>query len=393
MSHAGGRQNDAKTRLTEYMVKMDIPLCKPDIGKEEINLVKEVLESGWLANGPKNKEFEESFAKYIGTKHAISLNSCTSALQLAIEAQNIKGQVILPSFTFVASANSVITAGAKPVFVDIEYETCNINPDKIEKAITKKTQAIMPVHFAGQPCKMDAIKEIAEKHNLKVIEDSAECIGGKFKNKKAGTFGIGCFSFYPTKNITTGEGGMLTTNDEEFAKKAEALKAHGITSSAFEREKKEKPWLRAASYAGYNYRLCDVLAAIGISQLKKVESMNEARRKHAKYLNERLSDIKHIDAPLEAKDCKHVYQAYTIKLSEKINRTQFINTLRKNGIGASVHFDPPVHMQPYYRSFGHNDLKITEKVSRNIVTLPMYPQLTDEQLDFMIKAITNAITI
>lgn len=370
---------------------MNIPLCKPDMGEEEIKLVKEVLNSGWLAHGPKSKQFEESFAKYISTKYATSLNSCTSALQLAIQVQNITGEVIVPSFTFVASANAIVTAGAKPVFVDIEYDTCNIDPSKIKKAITKKTQAIMPVHFAGQSCRMDEVMEIAEKYNLKVIEDSAECLGGEYKGKKAGAFGIGCFSFYPTKNITTGEGGMLTTNDEKLAKKVGALKAHGISSSAFERERKDKPWLRAAMYAGYNYRMCDILAAIGIAQLKKLDKMNELRRKHANYLNKNLSSIKEINIPIELNECKHVYQMYTIKLNEKIDRTKFISKLKEKGIGASVHFDPPVHMQPFYDSLAHNDLKVTEKISRTIVTLPMFPQLKKEELDFMISSIEEAL--
>src|SRR3989344_6438765 len=239
------------------MENSKIPLCIPDIGDEEVNSVKEVLKSGWLVHGPKTKEFEKKFAGYTGTKKAISVNSCTSALQLVIQALGLKGEIIVPSFTFVASANAIVTAGCKPVFCDIDYDTCNIDPKKIEEKITKKTSAIMVVHYAGQSCEMDKIMEIAKKHNLVVIEDSAECIGGTFYGKKAGSFGIGCFSFFPTKNMTTGEGGMITLNDEKLAEKIKALSVHGILSTTFEREKKEKPWLRAASYAGYNYRMSD----------------------------------------------------------------------------------------------------------------------------------------
>lgn len=362
---------------------MIIPLSIPEICEEEINLVNEVLKSGWLAHGPKGKEFEHNFAKYIGMKHAISLNSCTSALHLAIQAQHITGEVILPSFTFVASANSIVTAGAKPVFADIDYDTCNINPEKIRMAITDKTEAIMPVHYAGQSCKMDEIMEIAQEHNLKVIEDSAECIGGNFNNKKTGSFSTGCFSFYPTKNLTVGEGGMITTDDHILAKKIEALRAHGIPSSTFERERKEKPWVRAATYAGYNFRLCDILASIGIAQLKKLDTMNEMRRRHAAYLNKRLGDVNGIDMPVELKGCKHVYQMYTIKLHEHIDRTRFISQLRAAGIGASVHFDPPVHRQPYYEKYSNNDLKVTERVADSIVTLPMYPSLKKEEIDYV----------
>ena len=372
---------------------MNIPLCIPYIGEEEYEVVKGVLESGWLAHGPKNKEFEENFAKYIGVKKAISQNSCTSSLQLVLQAQGIKGEVILPSFTFVASANAIVNAGCKPVFADIEHDTCNIDPEQIKKKITDKTKAIMAVHFAGQSCKMDEIMEIANEHGLMVIEDSAECIGGLFNEKKTGSFGIGCFSFYPTKNLTTGEGGMITTNDEILANKISALTAHGIPKSTFERDKQEKPWIRAAKYPGYNYRLCDILAAIGLVQLKKLDKMNESRRKHAQYLNKGLENIEAIETPVELGKCKHVYQMYTIKLlSNHIDRTKFITKLRENGIGASVHFDPPVHLQPYYLSFGYKGkLPVTEKVSNSIVTLPMYPQLKKEELDYMISSVEGAL--
>lgn len=372
---------------------MNIQLAVPDIDDEEIKLVAEVLKSGWLAHGPKNKEFEEIFAQYIGTKYAVSLNSCTSALHLAIQAQGIKGEVIIPSFTFVASANAVVTAGAKPVFVDIDYDTCNINTEKIKRLITGKTEAIMPVHFAGQSCKMDEITEIANKHDIKIIEDSAETLGGTFKDKKTGSFGTGCFSFYPTKNITTGEGGMVTTNDGKLAERIRSLRAHGITTTAFERLRENEPWLRAAEYAGYNYRLCDILAAIGLVQMKKLEKMNSLRREHANYLDKNLSTIEKIDLPVESKNCKHVYQMYTIKLKEGCDRTKFISELRKKGIGASVHFDPPVHKQPFYKNLAHEDLTITEEVSRSIVTLPIYPKLTKAELDYMVDTISKTIKI
>ena len=243
-----------------------IPLCIPNIDEKEIERVKEVLLSGWLAHGPQNKELEEEFSKYIGVKHAVALNSCTSALQLAIEAQDLKGDVIVPSFTFVASGNAIVTAGCTPVFSEIDYDTCNLDPSKIEENINEKTVGIMPVHYAGQSCKMDEIMEIAEKHDLAVIEDSAETIGGTYNGKIAGSFGTGCFSFFPTKNMTTGEGGMLTTNDEDLARTVNTFKGHGISSTTWGREKEKRPWIRAAILAGYNFRMSDVLAAIGVEQ-------------------------------------------------------------------------------------------------------------------------------
>ena len=369
-----------------------IPLCIPNIGDEEVQAAVEVMKSGWLTHGPKNTEFEEEFAKYIGVKRAISLNSCTSALPMAIQALGIRGEVILPSFTFVASANAVITAGARPVFADIYYDTCNINPDDIEEKITENTEAIMPVHYGGQSCEMDRIIEIANKHHLAVIEDSAETIGGEYKGKKAGSFAIGCFSFFPTKNITTGEGGMFTTNDDVLADKVKALIGHGISSTAFAREKSEKPWFRSASFAGYNFRMSNILAAIGVEQLKKLDEMNEKRRAHANYLSEGLKDIDEIDLPVEDKFCRHVYQMYTIKLKNQ-DRDNFVRQLRKKGIGASVHFDPPVHKQAYYveNGYGKVDLPVTEKVAISIVTLPMYPQLTQKELDTIISTIRDIV--
>jgi len=363
---------------------MKIHLCVPNIGEEEQALVKEVLDSGWLAHGPKTKEFEEAFAQYIGVRRAISVNSCTSALQLVILASELKGEIILPSFTFVASANTIVTSGCNPVFADVDYKTCNIDVEDIRKKITEKTVAIMPVHFAGQACNMKEIMEIAEKHNLVVIEDSAECIGGTFGNKRTGSFGIGCFSFYPTKNMTTGEGGMITTDDEKLAEKISALKAHGILTSTFEREKQQKPWLRAATYAGYNFRMCDILSAMGIVQLNKLEKMNELRRKHAAYLNKELKNVEGIEIPYESEKCKHVYQMYTVKLKDKHKRDEFIAKLRKKGIEASVHFDPPVHLQPAYLNLNYKGkLPITEQAANSIVTLPMYPKLTEEELDYI----------
>lgn len=370
---------------------MQVPLSKPEIDEHEIEAVTNVLKSGWLAHGPKNKEFEANFAEYIGVKHAIAFNSCTSALQIALEAYSLKGEVIVPSFTFVASANSIVLAGCKPLFADISYDTCNIDPEDIRKKITKKTVAIMPVHYAGQPCNMKEIMEIAEEFNLKLIEDSAETLGGEFNGQKTGTFGVGCFSFFPTKNITTGEGGMLTTNDDGILERVNELKAHGISSSTFQREKVNKPWLRDAVVPGYNFRLCDILAAIGVEQMKKVDKLNNLRRKHASYLNKELN-IDGIDIPIEKPNTKHVYQMYTIKLAQDINRSSFLKVLREKGVGASVHFDPPVHLQSYYQKMYKGlNLPVTEDVANRIVTLPMYPSMTKRELSYIVDSVKSAL--
>ena len=372
---------------------MKIPLCIPYVGKEELDLVAEVLNSGWLAHSPKSKQFERDFAAYVGTKHASTMNSCTSALHLAIQASGLRGEIIVPSFTFSASANAIVTAGCRPVFAEAEYGTCNIDPSKIEEKITGKTCAIMPVHFAGQSCRMDEIMEIAQKHSLTVIEDSAETIGGEYAGRKTGSFGIGCFSFFPTKNMTTGEGGMLTTSDDSLMEKVNVLKAHGMSGSTYERKKKEKPWLRASIEAGYNFRMCDVLAAIGVVQLSKLDEMNGLRRRHAAYLNKELGGIDGLEIPEEAPKAKHVYQMYTVKMDTKrIDRTSFISKLREAEIGASVHFDPPVHLQPYYQSMGYKegDFPVTERIAKSIVTLPMYPGLGKEELDYLVSSVEAA---
>ena len=367
---------------------MKIPLSKTYLDKKELSAVKKVLDSGWLTHGPKNQEFEELFAKYIGTKYAISLNSCASALFAVIKVLNITGEIILPSFTFVASANAIVTAGAKPVFADIDYQTGNINPKDIEKRITKKTQAIMPVHFAGQSCKMDEIMKIAKKHKLFVIEDSAEAIGAEYNKKRAGSFEIGCFSFFPTKNITTGEGGMVTTNDKGLIQKIKTLIGHGIPKMTNQRLKEEKPWHRSATMPGYNFRMSNILATIGVEQMKKIDKMNSLRRRNANYLNQRLKNIEQIDLPIELPKAKHVYQMYTIKL-KKGNRDAFVKKLKQKNIEASVHFDPPVHLQSCY--YQKEKLPITEKISRSIVTLPMYPQMTKKELDYMVSVIKKLI--
>lgn len=370
---------------------MEIPLCIPFIEKEEINSVTKVLASGWLAHGPAVKEFEKKFAEYNNVKHAVSVNSCASALFLSIKALGVKGEIILPSFTFVASANAVLTTECKPVFADIEHDSCNVDPESIKKLVNKNTVAIMPVHFAGQSCRMDEIMEIAEENNLFVIEDSAEAIGAEYKGKKTGSFGIGCFSFYPTKNMTTGEGGMITTNDSELADKMKAIRAHGIQSSAFEREKEKKSWYREASYAGYNFRMPDILAAIGVEQLKKLDEMNKMRRKNAEYLNKGLEKINWIETPVEEKDCKHVYQMYTLKVKEEEKRNKLVNYLREQGIMASVHFDPPVHSQKLYKGFVTDEQKldVTEDVVKKIVSLPMYPKMNTKELDYIIEKVST----
>lgn len=362
-----------------------IPLCRPSIGTEEINKIKNVLKSGWLTHGPFNEEFENLFARYIGTKYALTVNSCASALFASLKAYNITGEVIIPSFTFVATANAVLTAGAKPVFADIDYDTGNITAGNIAPLINKKTEAIIPVHFAGQSCQMNKIMALANKKGLAVIEDSAEAIGATYKGQKTGSFGTGCFSFFPTKNITTGEGGMITSNDKNIIDKIKVLISHGIDK----RLAAKYAWHRSAAIPGWNLRMSGILAGIGTEQIKKIDNFNKKRQKNSDYLTYKL-DKSLIETPITADNCSHVYQMYTIKV-KPIYRNDLVAMLNEAGINASVHFSPAVHEQNPFKNFRKDSLSNTKKLSSSIITLPMFPNISKGDLDYIINTTNKLI--
>ena len=370
------------------MLKMKkIPLCRPSINDNEIKSVVEALKSGWLTHGPKNRELEEQFQAYLGVKHAITMNSCTSALHLAVEGLGINGEVIVPSFTFVASVNAILLAGAQPVLVDIEEGTRNISPEQIERAITDETEAIMVVHYAGLPADMPQIIEIAQKYNLRIIEDSAECLGGSYNGHQVGGYDIGCFSFFPTKNITTGEGGMFTTNDDDLANRIKALCAHGIDSTTFKREKEARSWIRIASRFGYNFRMSNLLAAIGVEQMKKIETFNGCRRKLAEQYIRQLQHIPSIQFQQVLKGYVHSWQMFTIVVPEII-RDGLLHYLRNHGIEASVHFDPPIHEQSVYRNLKQGEtLEISRKVAKSLITLPLFSDMKSVEVDMICELI------
>ena len=368
-----------------------VPLCLPDIGEAERQAVLEVLGSGWLAHGPYNKRFEADFAARLGVRHAVTMNSCTAALHLAVAASGIDGEVIVPSFTFVASANAVVTAGATPVFADIDPRTFTLDPASVARAITPRTRALMVVHYAGQMADMTALAALAAEHKLLLIEDSAETIGGTWEGKPTGAFGVGCFSFFPTKNITTGEGGMLTTDDDALAARVRALVGHGITSTTYEREEKELPWFRSATYAGYNFRMSNILAAVGYHQLRRLDAMNAARRRLAAVYDRELSAIPGLTVPYVDPRAHHVYQMYVVLLEKAERRNALVKSLNERGIGASVHFFPPAHEQICYRGRGPFRLPVTEDVSRRCVTLPIFPTMTDAQQSLVIDALRELL--
>lgn len=370
----------------------NVPLCRPNIGAAEIAAVTEVLESGWLAHGSYNMKFEESFAAFLDVPHAISMNSCTSALEIALKASGIGGEVICPSMTWVATANAIVNAGAVQVFCEVDPKTRNVTAETIAEHLSPQTEAVIVVHFGGQPCEMDEIIKLCARHGLLLIEDSAETLGATWKGRQAGSFGIGCFSFFPTKNITTGEGGMLTCRDTDFARKARTLIGHGISSTTLAREKARLPWIRAAELAGHNYRLSNILAAVGYHQLERLGSMNADRVALARRYDSFLKDIDGVSTPLVCKGATHVYQMYTVCLATEV-RDSIILKLREAGIGASVHFDPPVHLQPAYLERGckPGQLPVTEKLCGQIATLPIFSGMTEADQDWVISNLEDAL--
>ena len=363
------------------MSDIKVPIAKPIIGEEEIENVVEVLKSGMIAQGPKVMEFEEKFANWIGAKYGIATNSGTSALHVALLACGIGegDEVITTPFTFIASGNAIVYTGATPVFADIDLDTYTIDPDKIEDLITDKTKAILPVQLYGQAADMDKIREIAEKHDLKIIEDAAQAHGAEYNGEKVGTFGdMACFSFYPTKNMTTSEGGMITTNDEELAKKAQMFIAHGASERYHHDE------------IGYNFRMTDIAAAIGLAQLNVIDEFNNKRISNANYLNEQLKDVEGIVTPKSPDNYKHVYHQYTI-LVEKGNRDDWVEFLTNKGIGTGIHYPIPLYNQPIYKKLGiEGDCPLAEKAADNVISLPVHPSLTKEDLDLVVDAVKEA---
>jgi len=370
----------------------DVPLCRPSIGDAEIRAVEEVLQGGWMAHGNYNRKFEEAFAGLIGVPYAVGLNSCASALETALVIAGIQGEVIVPGFTWVASANAIITAGAVPIFCDVDPDTRNVTAETIAPSITSATEAVMVVHYGGQPCAMDAIVDLCRKHGLLLIEDSAETLGATWNGRQAGSFGIGCFSFFPTKNITTGEGGMLTCSDEAFADKVRTFISHGIPRPRGTEGEKSRPWVRAAETAGRNYRMSNIVAAIGYRQLQNLEKMNARRIELAHRYDTALADLAPtVNLPAVDPAATHVYQMYTI-LVPAADRDGILLHLRDHGIGASVHFDPPVHLQPYYIERGGKpgQLPETERLAKELITLPMFPDMTEEDQNWVVDNLAVA---
>lgn len=371
---------------------MNIPLSCPYIGEEEIKAVTNVLKTPYLSMGPKIDEFERHFAEYIGTKYAVGVNSGTSGLHILIRALDIKegDEVITTPFSFIASSNCILYERARPVFVDIDKKTLNIDPNLITEAITSKTRAILPVHVFGQPCDMKPIMEIADDYNLRVIEDACEAIGSEYLGKKAGTFGdAAVFAFYPNKQITTGEGGMIVTNDEKIYKLARSLRNQGRSE--------DMRWLDH-KILGYNYRMDEMSAALGIVQLKKIERIIEMRNNVAQEYNKRLKGIEGVEIPyVDEKTTKMSWFVYVIHINKKETqeenrelRDKLISELADRGIPSKPYFTP-IHLQPFYREMGFKkgDFPVTEWAGDTGLALPFFTGMKSEDIEYVATNIKN----
>ena len=358
-----------------------IPLFKSLLSNSDYLSMKKSLKSGWLTHGKNNLIFEKRFSKLVGSKFSISMNSCTSALECSLKIIEKKGEVIIPSWTWVSTANAVINTGNIPVFADVNINSRNITANEIKKKITKKTIAVIIVHFGGLPCEMDDIIKITKSKKIDLIEDSAETLGATWKKKYTGSFGTGCFSFFPTKNNTTTEGGMLTTNSKQTYDKLKKIIAHGINKN-----KKKYFWHREADLPGHNYRLPNHLAALGISQLKKLKKFNKKRRAIAKMYDNFLGQFpKFFSIQKINNRLTHSYQMYTVLVNAE-KRKNFLYYLRMNGVDASVHFDPPLHKQKYLKRYSKK-LTNTEILAKKLVTLPIYPNLKKKEINKIFKVI------
>jgi perosamine synthetase len=359
-----------------------IPIAAPQIGDEEKRAVLAVLESGQLAQGPVVEDFEQSFARWCGVRNAVAVANGTAALHLILLAHGLKegDEVITSSFTFISSANVALFVGARPVFVDIEDVTYNLDPEQVESAITPRTRAIMPVDLYGHPAAISELKEIADRRGLVLIEDACQAHGASIDGVKAGALGVSAgFSFYPTKNMTTSEGGMVTSGDDDFAARVRLLRQHGSTQRYHH------------EVLGYNFRLTELAAAIGRAQLSKLDRFNEARRRNAAILNRGLAGIAGLVTPTEREGYRHVYHQYTVRVERGRDRVQ--ERLRELGVGTAVHYPVPVHKQPLYADlgFGSVSLPVSEQMAEQVLSLPVHPGLDDGDLDRIIDSVRTAV--
>lgn len=372
-----------------------VPFFLPWISREDKRQVMEALDSPTLTDGPKLRQFEEAFAKFTGAKFAIAVSNATSALHLSIKSLGIgKGdEVIVPAMTFVATANAVMLTGATPVFADVEKDTMNISVSSIENMISARTKAIIPVHFAGRSCNMREISRVAKKSHLNIIEDCAHAIGAQFDGKHVGNFGdAGCFSFYPTKNITTIEGGMIITNSKTIAKYVTSLRNHGLNKTLMQRFSHGKPWDYDIIQPGYNYRLDEIRAALGLSQLKRISAINKMRKKVYEYYNKKLGNIDGVITPQSSEKNDHVYHLYILRINKKsrASRDEIFYKLQKLGIKTTIHYKP-LHKFSPFKNIRKDKLRNSEELYDEIISLPFYPNMPVREQDLVINNIIKIV--
>lgn len=381
------------------MTEEFIPYGSQWIDEHDIEAVTETLKSDYLTTGPKIKEFEDKFADYVDAKYAVAIANGTAALHAATYAAGIKegDEVITTPITFAATANSVLYQDATPVFADIDPKTYNIDPESIKEKITEKTKAIIPVHYTGQPCEMDKIKEIAAENDLVIIEDGAHAVGATYKDKKVGSIGdMTTFSFHPVKNMTTGEGGMITTDSKDLYDKLMKFRTHGITKNDSDYiNKSHGPWYHEQQELGYNYRITDIQAALGITQLEKIDKFLARRREIVNRYNNEFKDIDGLIIPEQLENTNSAWHIYVLQLElEKLtgDRKEIFKALRDKNLGVNVHYIP-VYFHPYYQRLGYKKgiCPKAEKLYERIITIPLYPKMTDQQIDEVIKKIKSTI--
>lgn len=376
-----------------------IPFHRAAVGEEEIAALAEVIRSGWLTMGSKTIRFEEEFARYVNAPDAVAVSSCTAALHLALDAIGLRpgDEVLVPTTTFTATAEVVTYLGGRPVLVDIVPGTLNLDPADAEIRITARTKAIIPVHLAGQPCNMDAIHALAQKHKLRVIEDAAHALPASFHGNPVGSLSeFTAFSFYATKTITTGEGGMVATTNSDAAARMRMMRLHGIEKDGWKRYTAEGSWYYEVHQAGFKYNFTDLQAAIGLVQLSKCDAMLQAREKIAERYTTEFKKLDALETPTVLDDCTSAWHLYILRLHlEKlsINRDEFIQKLSEAGIGASVHFIP-LHLQPYYRkAFGYRigDFPVAEAEYRRSLSLPIYPTMREDEVEYVISIVGKIV--
>lgn len=378
-------------------VAMKIPFHRANLGEEEVQAVAEVIRSGWLTMGARTFAFEREFASYIGCRYAVAVSSCTAALHLALEAIGIgeDDEVLIPTTTFTATAEVVTYLGARPVLVDVDAKTLNIDLKDAERKLCPKSRAIIPVHFGGHPCDIEQIQSLANHYDLHVVEDAAHALPSEYRGRRIGAMSeLTAFSFYATKTLSTGEGGMVTTDNEDYARRMQIMRLHGISRDAWKRYTAEGSWYYEVIEAGYKYNLSDMQAALGLVQLAKCDAMHEARCKIAHRYTRAFSSIPALEVPLVLPDRTTAWHLYVVKLQLdqlRINRDEFVRKLADAGICASVHFIP-LHLHPFYQStYGYRpgDLPVAEEQYQRCLSLPIFPGMTDDEAEYVIAAVSE----